>query len=275
MRVGDVPANCSCSNVCTNGCGYATTPTVATVVATCPEFILNPISDGGDTKTYCYDFVAINTTVSFGMIITSNCGAGNVSGFTWTLQTGACGANVATGGLGGLSASGLIIGTRYVLCYTYTIPTTCHHSSLYPYFVGASPLPIELEGLRGYNEGDNNVISWVTVSESKNDFFILERSVDGLNFSEIAQLKGAGNSEQTLQYTLYDTDYRSTVNYYRLVQVDYDGTRTTSKMISVDNSLSAKKIEKIVNIMGQEVDQSYKGLVIEMYTDGTQRKVYR
>lgn len=275
IRVGDTPVVCSCANPCTSGCGYPTAPSVPTVVSTCPEFILDPISDGGDTKTYCYDFTAVNATVSFGMIITSNCGAGNVSGLTWDVRTSACGAAVASGNISNLSATGLTSGVNYVFCTTYTVPNTCHHSSLFPYFVGASPLPIELEGLKGYNDGDKNVISWTTISENNNDYFIVERSVDGVQFSEMGQLNGAGNSEDVLKYTLYDTEFRNIVNYYRLVQVDYDGESTTSSIISIDNSLEAKKIEKIVNLLGQEITQDYKGIAIEIYTDGSQRKIYK
>lgn len=276
IRVGNTPAACSCASPCTSGCGYATPPSVATVTSTCPEYVLNPISDGGDTKTYCYDFTAIDNTVSFGMIITSNCTSGNVTGFTWNIKTSACGADVASGNLSNLSASGLSIGVDYVFCATYTIPTSCHHSSLYPYFVGAATvLPVEMVGLKGYNEGESNVITWTTVSENNNDYFILERSVNGVDFSALVQLDGAGNSEDVLQYTLYDTEYRNVVNYYRLVQVDFNGARTTSNIISIDNTLEAKRLERTINLLGQEVGQNYNGLVIEIYTDGSQRKTYK
>ena len=59
-------------------------------------------------------------------------------------------------------------------------------------------LPVELVGLTGYNEGKSNVITWTTVSENNNDYFILERSVNGVDFSELVQLDGAGNSEDVL-----------------------------------------------------------------------------
>lgn len=275
IRVGNVPPPCSCTNPCTAGCGYPTNPSVATVVATCPEYILTPISDGGDAQTYCYTFTPVNSTVSFDMIISSNCSGGNVVGLTWNISTAACGGTVASGNIFNLSATGLTVGTQYVFCTTYSVPSSCHHSSIYPYFVGASPLPIELEGLSGYNNGFENVISWTTVSEKNNDYFILEKSTNGTDFIEIGQINGAGNSEGVLRYTLNDAYYRNEVNYYRLVQVDFDGKSTRSNIISIDNTLLAKKVVKIVNILGQEVERDYRGVAIEIYSDGSQRKIYK
>jgi len=275
IRVRNTPPVCNCAAPCATGCGYATTPTVGQVTSTCPEYVLNPLSDGGTTNTYCYSFTANSSNISFSMIITSNCLSGNVSGLTWNLRTSACGASTATGDLSSMSAGGLSIGTSYVLCYTYTIPTTCNHTSLYPYFVGASPLPVELTGLSGYYNGSENVINWVTVSENNNDYFLLERSVDGVTFNEVGQMEGAGSSQDVLKYTLYDAYFRPTRNYYRITQVDYDGTRTPSNIISIDNSKDAVLLVKTVNLLGQEITRDYSGVAIEIYSDGSQRKIYK
>ncbi len=145
IGVGNQPTQCSCTDPCASGCGFATAPTVAQVTSSCPEYVLTPLADGGSINTYCYDFVASNSTVSFSMIITSNCGSGgNVTGLTWTLQSSSCGAVVASGNLTSMQATGLTVGTQYVLCYNYTVPTfptPCFHSSVYPYFVGATSCP--------------------------------------------------------------------------------------------------------------------------------------
>jgi hypothetical protein len=233
MQVGNTPTNCSCASPCAAGCGYATTPSVATVTSTCPAYDLNPVGDGGTTNTYCYSFTANNTTVSFSMIITSNCSGGNVSALTWTLQTAACGANVASGNLSSMSASGLTIGTQYVLCYTYTIPSTCHHSSLYPYFVGASPLPIELISFDVQKNENVVIANWITVTEHNNDYFTLEKSKDGVNWELVSVIDGAGNSTSVLNYSKTDSKPYHGTSYYRLKQTDYDGHSTTSAIKSV------------------------------------------
>ena len=242
VRVGDSPNPCSCSVPCTDGCGYSLPPTVAEVTATCPEYQLNPISDGGTTNNYCYTFTAINSTVSFSMIITSNCSGGNVTALTWTIQTAACGANVDNGTISNLSSTILTPGTDYVLCYNYSIPTTCHHSSLYPYFVGAAPLPIELSKFGGNVLNKVVMVEWETLSETNNDYFTLEKSADGKKYEPISIIKGAGFSNRLNRYTEFDKFPNKGINYYRLKQTDFDGKYSYSDVISVDYKLNDFKV---------------------------------
>ncbi|MBQ5571632.1 MAG: T9SS type A sorting domain-containing protein, partial [Bacteroidales bacterium] len=64
-----------------------------------------------------------------------------------------------------------------------------------------------------------------------NDYFSLERSDDAVNFIEIARVAGAGNSIEPIDYSYTDYGIHGGDNYYRLVQVDYDGTRTVSEIV--------------------------------------------
>ncbi len=233
MAVGNTPAVCTCGSPCAAGCGYATTPSVATVTSTCPEYDLNPLSDGNDNETYCYTFTANSTNVSFSMIITSNCSGGNVGALTWTLQTTSCGANVASGTLANMSAT-TVVGTNYVLCYNYTIPSTCHHSSVYPYFVGAVPLPVELISFYGEIYQKNSVkLEWSTATENENEYFILEKSKDGENFEALTRIQGAGTSNHRIDYSFVDDSPYFGNTYYRLVQVDRNGNSSTSGIATV------------------------------------------
>ena len=61
----------------------------------------------------------------------------------------------------------------------------------------------------------------------------VERSGDARLFTEIGKIPGAGNSNSTLRYHLEDTAPLNGINYYRLRQVDYDGTINYSNIISV------------------------------------------
>ncbi|MBQ4476536.1 MAG: T9SS type A sorting domain-containing protein [Bacteroidales bacterium] len=92
-------------------------------------------------------------------------------------------------------------------------------------------LPIELVSFTANCNGRSALIEWTTATEKNNDFFVLERSHDAVNFKEIARIAGAGNSIETLNYVYTDYGARSGDNYYRLVQVDYDGTSTASEII--------------------------------------------
>ncbi|MBR4583239.1 MAG: T9SS type A sorting domain-containing protein [Bacteroidales bacterium] len=92
-------------------------------------------------------------------------------------------------------------------------------------------LPIELVSFTANCNGRSSLVEWTTATEKNNDFFVLERSTDAVNFKEIARIAGAGNSIEPISYAYTDYGVRSGDNYYRLVQVDYDGTSTASEII--------------------------------------------
>ncbi|NJN35681.1 MAG: T9SS type A sorting domain-containing protein, partial [Saprospiraceae bacterium] len=93
-------------------------------------------------------------------------------------------------------------------------------------------LPIELLSFDAQTtEGGKTQLTWATASEKDNSHFDIERSIDGNSFHSIAQVKG-NNKPSSYQYT--DNQPFSTT-YYRLKQVDYDGTATYSKVVSVSN----------------------------------------
>ena len=68
------------------------------------------------------------------------------------------------------------------------------------------------------------------------DYFTIERSADGTNFEKLTQVKGGGNSSQTLNYSTIDYSPLSGVSYYRLSQTDFNGNLTLLTIISVANS---------------------------------------
>ena len=92
-------------------------------------------------------------------------------------------------------------------------------------------LPIELTSFSATCDGRSSYVMWTAATEKNNDYFSLERSDDAINFVEIARIAGAGNSIEPLSYSYTDYGVYGGDNYYRLVQVDYDGTRTASEII--------------------------------------------
>jgi len=112
-----------------------------------------------------------------------------------------------------------------------------------------SPLPIELLSFtaqcNSLNQGNKEVlIQWQTVSETNNDYFILERSKDAINWLEIANIDGAGNSNSLLSYNYVDKFSKA---FYRLKQVDFDGNFSYSNIIQVkcEDNLQDNSIEII------------------------------
>jgi hypothetical protein len=97
----------------------------------------------------------------------------------------------------------------------------------------ANPLPIELISFEGKMVAGVVELYWKTATEINNDYFVVERSKDAITFNEVGTMK-ANNTINTSNYQLNDTKpYRGT-NYYRLKQIDFDGTYTYSHIITVE-----------------------------------------
>ncbi len=84
-------------------------------------------------------------------------------------------------------------------------------------------LPIDLTSFTAEPKEDHVLLKWTTASEENNDHFDVERSSDGVQFSTIGSVNGAGTSEAASQYILPDRSPLNGLNYYRLKQVDLDG----------------------------------------------------
>ncbi len=117
-------------------------------------------------------------------------------------------------------------------------PTANYPSGAY-YFIDnvvietTTPLPVELIGFDAKNEGAEVLATWQTNVEINNDYFIVERSTDMENWTEIGWVDGAGTTSEQQSYSLYDRNPVGGVSYYRLSQTDFDGTVTHSDIRSV------------------------------------------
>jgi len=86
-------------------------------------------------------------------------------------------------------------------------------------------LPVELLYFKPERAGAMVNLIWETASEINNDYFIVQRSADGQVWDNIGTVAGNGTTTNLSRYSLKDTQPLIGVNYYRLVQVDYDGER--------------------------------------------------
>lgn len=104
---------------------------------------------------------------------------------------------------------------------------------------GSIALPVELTELVAKQISSDEVeIHWQTCSEINNHYFEVQRSVNGIDFTAIKQIEGNGNSTECLDYSLVDKNLPSASTlYYRLKQVDFDGTFEYSNSVqaSLDN----------------------------------------
>lgn len=106
-------------------------------------------------------------------------------------------------------------------------------------------LPITLTALEGINEGGHNTITWITNSEINNDYFSLERSINGNDWEVIGIIEGAGTTQEAHFYAFRDENPYLPISYYRLAQTDYDGTATRSHVIAVNANTSDEIISGV------------------------------
>jgi hypothetical protein len=96
------------------------------------------------------------------------------------------------------------------------------------------PLPITLINFSAALQANQEVLlKWATAMEQDNKEFIVQRSTDALSFTDVKTLAGAGNSLSAREYVTSDEYPISGTSYYRLKQVDFDGTTSFSKVASV------------------------------------------
>lgn len=138
-------------------------------------------------------------------------------------------------------------------------------------------LPVELVDFGGVNAPEGNLLYWKTLSERNADNFILERSVDGKLWTEITTINAVGTTTETQQYQTIDLTYTESINYYRLIQVDTDGTKSKySRLVTIDNTeKETATLVGIYNLLGQEVDADFKGIQIRLYSDGKTQRVLK
>ncbi|MCF6361358.1 MAG: T9SS type A sorting domain-containing protein [Cyclobacteriaceae bacterium] len=96
------------------------------------------------------------------------------------------------------------------------------------------PLPVTLVDFSGLAKRDKISLTWSTASEKDNDYFTIQRSINGELFIDIAQVTGVGTSGKLNEYEMDDFTAPQGNVYYRLLQTDFDGTTTVHKTIMVN-----------------------------------------
>jgi len=138
-----------------------------------------------------------------------------------------------------------------------------------------SPLPIELVMFDCRVDDDDIELFWSTASQINNDYFIIEHSLDGNAWNDIAYVTGAGNSSQLLEYSTTHLNAPVGINYYRLTQVDFDGNSETFNIINCSIYLNDPPVDNIkyFNNLGQEINKPLEGYYLEVitYVDGSKR----
>lgn len=227
--------------------------------------------NSSNTVTMCFTFTPDVATILLNGGYSESCANNNFTGFrvydnTCTL--------VSTS----LNPTGLTAGQQYTWCIDMKAwggPSCNGYTTFCPYWINDVPLPIELLYFNGEKHYGFNLIEWGSASEINNDYYTIEKSQDGKNWEYLSLVYGAGTTTELLNYEFRDYYVKDTINYYKLSQTDFNGNSKTFKIIVVNNSNDYRQVRITVNLLGQEVDENEKGLFIEIYTDGSTRKIFR
>ena len=124
--------------------------------------------------------------------------------------------------------------------YTLSITTTDANGGVntqnVTFTIGALPLPVELTAFEARAKNLDALLTWHTASEKNSDHFDVERSLNGTSFVKIDEVRGQGTSSSATDYARTDAGIGAKVNdlvYYRLKQVDTDGTSSYSSVRTV------------------------------------------
>lgn len=106
------------------------------------------------------------------------------------------------------------------------------------------PLPVDLIYFYGYQIEKSNYLEWASLSETNVDYFLIEKSSDGENFTELGRVKAVGNSTSKKVYSLIDENVKEEYTYYRLISVDIDKSSKVFKLVSINNP----NLHKLFNV---------------------------
>ncbi|MCU0342451.1 MAG: alpha/beta hydrolase-fold protein [Ignavibacterium sp.] len=102
------------------------------------------------------------------------------------------------------------------------------------YFFPANIIPVELTLFKGIFENGVVNLHWITATEINNFGFEVERRDDNSSYKSIGFVTGNGTSTNRVTYNFVDLDIESKRYYYRLKQIDLDGTSEYSNEIKID-----------------------------------------
>jgi len=195
---------------------FAKDPTIHHI-SSCEYWLLDRISSTNN----------VFVTLSFDNII--SCGVDQLPELVVARWDGALWKDHGQSGTTGTTASGTVTSAAAVTNFSpFTLAS----------ITGNNPLPIELLEFNATLNKDEVDLDWITLSETDNKYFDIEKSEDGMNWEPIERLDGAGNSSTAISYSTVDPKPFIGINYYRLKQIDFDDNFSYSNVKTVNYELS-------------------------------------
>ena len=171
------------------------------------------------------------------------------------------GASTSNSAFGTLIFTGATVGSTWVQhSFTFTAPNNTTHITVRNITDGVIHwnhvddfrltvlLPVHIQKFEAQLIEDKVKLNWATESELNNDYFIVERSLDGIEWQQIGTLSGAGTSTQQHNYQHIDPNPIVGLNYYRLQQVDFDKNIQYSNIVAIEyNKETAEQVQVYPN----------------------------
>lgn len=121
----------------------------------------------------------------------------------------------------------------YEVCSNQSVSQLCDEAVV-QVSVRAIILPIDLLHFSAHCDPQNRVmLTWATATETGSDFFEVQHSKDARDWDSVEKIPGSGHSSAAINYSISDKAPRQGYNYYRLKQVDLDGSFELSEVILV------------------------------------------
>lgn len=132
--------------------------------------------------------------------------------------------------------------------------------------VSESALPVKFNNLETNCENGKAKLEWSTFTEINNDYFTIERSIDGYNYDVIAKVKGVGTTSQFTSYEWTDNQQLHDIYYYRLSQTDFDGSSEYLQTVTFNSTSCIDKSFKVSVFPNPIIDNSIIELVLNQET---------
>jgi hypothetical protein len=116
-----------------------------------------------------------------------------------------------------------------------TLNFTQYKGNFSPFYIGPTSitLPVTWLNFTGERINDRVQLKWSTASEQNSSHFEIERSANGIEFTNIGRESAAGNSQSTSNYAHWDAQPLNGISYYRLRQVDQNGNYSFSRVLQL------------------------------------------
>lgn len=142
------------------------------------------------------------------------------------------------------------------------------------------PLPVQIANFAGVCDNKSITLKWVSTNEINSNFYSIEKSLDGINFTLLTTVAAAGNSNRNINYTYIDVSPGdNSENYYRLSETDKNGSKRIFQTILATGCNSSANENATMYSHGNEVtinlySLSNQNITITAY-DVTGRLIYQ